>query len=350
MIADQRAAGDRHRVPRRGARAAPTGETDPARRAGLHDRESDRARDDPGTDRLPPRQAVVARHGLYPAVSEFLAGWARSEPGVALFRIAAPENSPRAHKIRDLLTRFNTPFTFHPAESEEGAALLDEVGQADCTAADGRSPRRPRARRPDGRRPRRSARRRDQPRLRRRTTSRSSAPGLPAFRPPSTRPRRGSRRSSSSGQISAARRGSSSRIRNVPGFAWGIGGRDLATARASRRGCSERTWCSRRRPRRFMPRVTGSSCRWPTAGGHRPHRRARHRRLVAAARDPGLEALIGAGVFYGAASSEARAMRGKHVSVVGGGNAAGQAAAHLRSTPTRSPCSCVTSAVVPTLR
>ena len=44
---------------------------------------------------------------------------------------------------------------------------------------------------------------------------------------------------------------------------------------------------------------------------------------------PALERLIGAGVFYGAAASEARAMRGRHVAVVGGGNAAGQAAAHL---------------------
>ena len=44
---------------------------------------------------------------------------------------------------------------------------------------------------------------------------------------------------------------------------------------------------------------------------------------------PKLEALIGAGVFYGGAGSEARAMRGKRVSVVGGGNSAGQAAMHL---------------------
>ena len=44
---------------------------------------------------------------------------------------------------------------------------------------------------------------------------------------------------------------------------------------------------------------------------------------------PKLEWLIGAGVFYGAAMSEARAMRGRHVCVVGGGNSAGQAAAHL---------------------
>jgi thioredoxin reductase (NADPH) len=44
---------------------------------------------------------------------------------------------------------------------------------------------------------------------------------------------------------------------------------------------------------------------------------------------PELEALSGKGVFYGAAVSEAPAMRGRHVFVVGGGNSAGQAAAHL---------------------
>jgi thioredoxin reductase (NADPH) len=44
---------------------------------------------------------------------------------------------------------------------------------------------------------------------------------------------------------------------------------------------------------------------------------------------PELEALTGRGVFYGAAVSEAPAMRGRHVFVVGGGNSAGQAAVHL---------------------
>jgi thioredoxin reductase (NADPH) len=44
---------------------------------------------------------------------------------------------------------------------------------------------------------------------------------------------------------------------------------------------------------------------------------------------PKLEALLGAGVFYGAAGSEARAMEGLHVCVVGAGNSAGQAALHL---------------------
>jgi thioredoxin reductase (NADPH) len=43
----------------------------------------------------------------------------------------------------------------------------------------------------------------------------------------------------------------------------------------------------------------------------------------------GLDALLGAGVFYGASSSEAQAMRDKVVYVVGAGNSAGQSAIHL---------------------
>jgi thioredoxin reductase (NADPH) len=44
---------------------------------------------------------------------------------------------------------------------------------------------------------------------------------------------------------------------------------------------------------------------------------------------PALDALSGAGVFYGAAVTEAQAMAGERVFVVGGGNSAGQAAVHL---------------------
>jgi thioredoxin reductase len=44
---------------------------------------------------------------------------------------------------------------------------------------------------------------------------------------------------------------------------------------------------------------------------------------------PGLDALLGAGVFYGAAVTEAKAMSGQRVVVVGGANSAGQAAVHL---------------------
>jgi thioredoxin reductase (NADPH) len=44
---------------------------------------------------------------------------------------------------------------------------------------------------------------------------------------------------------------------------------------------------------------------------------------------PNLEALVGAGVFYGGGVTEAHAMVGQQVFVAGGGNSAGQAAVHL---------------------
>ncbi len=50
-----------------------------------------------------------------------------------------------------------------------------------------------------------------------------------------------------------------------------------------------------------------------------------HRRLGVAS----IEQLVGAGVFYGAATSHARAMEGSDVVVIGAGNSGGQAAVHL---------------------
>jgi thioredoxin reductase (NADPH) len=269
-------------------------------------------------------------HGLYPAVSEFLASWARSEPqGFTMFRIAALENSARAHEIRDLLTRFNTPFTFHPTDSEEGIALLREVGQSGSRV--------PTAVRHDGR-------------LLINPTDADLVEAIgggtrlgvdvydvaivgagPAGLSAAVY-------AASEGldtivlerQISGGQAGSSSRIRNVPGFTWGIGGHDLAY-----RAC-EQAWLFGANmvfaQQATSLRVSGAERVVQVADGQEVTARTvvlatgvSWRRLGI----PHLEGLIGAGVFYGAAASEARAMRGRHVCVVGAGNAAGQAAAHL---------------------
>ena len=170
-------------------------------------------------------------HGLYPAVSEFLASWARSEPeGFTMFRIAALENSARAHEIRDLLTRFNMPFTFHPTDSAEGAALLREAGQ---TAS-----RLPTAVRHDGRvlvdptdgdlveavggGTRLGVDVYDV------AIVGAGPAGLSAAVYAASE---GLETIVLERQISGGQAGSSSRIRNVPGFTWGIGGHDL-TCRA----------------------------------------------------------------------------------------------------------------------
>jgi len=60
-----------------------------------------------------------------------------------------------------------------------------------------------------------------------------------------------------------------------------------------------------------------------------PGGRHRHRHVLPAAGIPSLDTLTGAGVFYGAATSEAKAVKDREVFVVGGANSAGQAAVHL---------------------
>src|SRR5207248_577840 len=131
-------------------------------------------------------------------------------------------------------------------------------------------------------------------------------------------------------KVSGGQAGSSSRIRNFPGFTWGISGQDFAY-----RAC-EQAWLFGAHmifaQEATALEVRGAECRVRVSDGSEIAAKAviiatgvSWRRLGI----PSLEALIGAGVFYGAAGSEARAMHGENVCVVGAGNSAGQAAVHL---------------------
>jgi len=121
--------------------------------------------------------------------------------------------------------------------------------------------------------------------------------------------------------------GTSSRIENYLGFPTGITGADLAhraTIQARRFGAEivsaqEVTSVSRTDPYRIVTLSDGStlSCyAVVVASGMEV------RRLDA----PGMSDLVGTGVYYGAALSEAATYRDAHVVVVGGGNSAGQGA------------------------
>ena len=124
--------------------------------------------------------------------------------------------------------------------------------------------------------------------------------------------------------------GTSSLIRNYLGFPWGVGGAELA-----RRATEQAWWFGA--TFRFMReavglRRSGRGLVVTLSDGTEVSGRAvilamgiSYRRLDV----PDLEKLVGAGVFYGAAVSEARAMKGQEVYVVGGANSAGQAAMHL---------------------
>jgi thioredoxin reductase (NADPH) len=124
--------------------------------------------------------------------------------------------------------------------------------------------------------------------------------------------------------------GTSSRIENYLGFPAGVSGSELtrrAVAQAQRLGAEF-----------LVPlEVTGVSI----DGGYKHLALGDGRELITrtmlaatgmAYREhpaPGIAEHTGAGVYYGAATTEAPAFRGKRVVVVGGGNSAGQGAMHL---------------------
>jgi hypothetical protein len=67
--------------------------------------------------------------GLYPAVAEYLADWAKTqEPTVVMFRAVGPRWAPSSHTLRDTLDRMHVSYAFHPDDSVEGRALLDGLG------------------------------------------------------------------------------------------------------------------------------------------------------------------------------------------------------------------------------
>jgi Thioredoxin reductase len=124
--------------------------------------------------------------------------------------------------------------------------------------------------------------------------------------------------------------GTSSRIENYLGFPSGVSGSELtrrAIAQAQRLGAE------------FLAplETTGMSI----DGGYKHLTLSDGRKVVTRAvlaatgmlyrqhPAPGIAELTGAGVYYGAATTEAAAFRERRVLVVGGGNSAGQAAMHL---------------------
>ena len=124
--------------------------------------------------------------------------------------------------------------------------------------------------------------------------------------------------------------GTSSMIRNYPGFSQGISGAKLAQE-IWRQAWAFGTTFLYMRQAESLSRQDGHYRLRLSDGSVLASRTviiatgATYRRLGI----PRLENLHGRGVFYGAAASEAPAMAGRKVFVAGGGNSAGQAALHL---------------------
>jgi len=124
--------------------------------------------------------------------------------------------------------------------------------------------------------------------------------------------------------------GTSSMIRNYPGFSQGISGAMLAQEAWRQAWAFGTTFVYMRQVKSLAG--SGDQYRMQLSDGSVLAARsviiatgAAYRRLGI----PALEDLQGRGVFYGAAASEAPAMRGRNVFIAGGGNSAGQAALHL---------------------
>lgn len=124
--------------------------------------------------------------------------------------------------------------------------------------------------------------------------------------------------------------GTSSLIRNYPGFSRGVSGAHLAY-RSFQQAWAFGTDYS------FMRQVGGLEADGPLHVVTMSDGSVVRARSVVVATGvdyrtldvPELDGLIGRGVYYGAAVSEAPSMVGQEVCVVGGGNSAGQAALHL---------------------
>ncbi len=266
---------------------------------------------------------------LYRVISEFLAEWAKDqEAGFELFHVIGLEDRG-THELRELLTRFNVPFRFVAADGRRGRQLLRDQGldssrlpvmirydgytmieptRAQLIAAVGASVR--------------------NDVVECDVVIVGAGPGgLTAAVYAASE---GLRTVVLEETVSGGQAGNSPMIRNYPGFPHGISGHEL-----TRRAC-EQAWMFGANMV-FSQRAAGLERRGGQhvvclADGHEVTARAvivatgiAWRRLGV----PRLEALVGSGVFYGAAGSEMRAMEGRDVFVVGAGNSAGQTTLHL---------------------
>lgn len=266
------------------------------------------------------------------AITEHLDDWGlTNKGGFEAVKVVGEELTPRSHELCDALTRNAIPFGFYAAGSPGGRALLEQAAATSATLPvvlvfEGQVLENPT------------------------TSTIAEALGV------TTRPTAahydlavvGAGPAGLAAAVSGASEGlatallepeafggqasASPRIRNYLGFSHGVTGANLtrrAVAQASQFGV-DLIYGSRAvglRSRHGEQVVTLSDGGELRGGAVIIATGCSYRRLGI----PALEALIGAGVFYGPAVWEAQAMKGRDVFVVGGANSAGQTAVHLAS-------------------
>jgi thioredoxin reductase (NADPH) len=273
---------------------------------------------------------VSPEEWLYRQVSEALGVWWREHRSTfEAVTLIGQQWMPRSHSLRDLLARNPVPYGFHPAESDEGRRLMVEHNLSDeqlpaAVLYDGRVLTNP--------------------------SDVDVAAALGVLTTPSAETfdlaivgagpaglaaavyaaSEGLRTLVIEQQAVGGQAGSSTMIRNYPGFPYGISGDDLAarTYEQARLFGAEFIFMrhavsltAREHTRVIMLADAGEVLSKSVLIATGVHERG----LGVEA----LDRLYGAGVFYGSASAEARALEGDDVYVAGAGNSAAQAALHL---------------------
>jgi thioredoxin reductase (NADPH) len=267
---------------------------------------------------------------LYRGVSEFLAEWAKDRSAAfELFHVIGRLDGRSTNELRELLIRFNVPFHFDSADSTQGRRLLERkdlsparlpvmIRHDDYTMVE---PTPAQIIEAVGGSTHNDVDKCDV------VIVGAGPAGLTAAVYAASE---GLATVVLEETVSGGQAGSSPMIRNYPGFPYGVSGHEL-----TRRAC-EQAWIFGAHMVFSQPAVgletRGAERIVRIADGHQISAGVviaapgiAWRRLGV----PHLEALVGSGVFYGAASSETQAMEDRDVFVVGAGNSAGQTALHL---------------------
>ena len=267
---------------------------------------------------------------LFPVLDDMLGDWRSSyRPGYGSLRVVGDRWSARGHIIRDFLARNQVPYQFLDVESsEEGQVLAESVPPSDL----------PLVILPNGERLTRPEPRDLAEHIGLKTTAKqdfydlaivgAGPGGLAAAVYGGSE---GLRTVLVEREVPGGQAGTSSRIENYLGFPAGLSGGDLArraVAQASRFGVEiltpqEVTGLRIEGPYKHLTLADGSeiSC---------------HVVMLAMGvfwkllDVDGADQFVGAGVYYGAAMTEAMHAKGKTVFMVGAGNSSGQAAMHFK--------------------